>query len=74
MEQPFKEGVDPRTYLRAHRERGRKKFTYTYDDLAELFGVSVRTLHNWTSAGFDPSDLEDICRRWYERARFGDRG
>ena len=72
--QPFKEGVDPRTYIRGHRERGPVQFTYTLQDVADLLGVSRRTLRRWQADSadpFDPSDLEDICRAWYERAAHG---
>lgn len=74
MADRFLPGEDPRSYVPHHRERGRKRFTYTYDDLARLYDVSVRTVYNWgVDAGrpFDPSDLEDICRRWSERASHG---
>ena len=67
--QPFKEGVDPRTYIRGHRERGPVQFTYTLQDVADLLGVSRRTLRRWQADSvdpFDPGDLADVCHRYHE--------
>lgn len=63
-------GMNPREHVPGHRERGRKRFAYTYDDLATLYGVEVRTVYNWAADSgrpFDPSDLESVCERWAER-------
>lgn len=62
----FESGVDPRTYIRNHRERGKHYFVFTYDDLAALFGVKPATVRNWKSQSkgdFDPNSLESIYRR-----------
>ena len=67
----FKDGVDPREYIRGTGRGGRSGLTYTRQDVAEVLGVSVRTLRRWASDSgtpFDVGSLEDICRAWHERA------
>lgn len=62
----FEKGIDPRTYVKNHRERGRQYFVFTYDDIAALFGVTPATVRNWRSqlkGDFDPASLESIYRR-----------
>lgn len=66
----FEPGVNPRDVLRHHRERGMTEFSYTYKDLAELFGVSVGRARNMASGGkkrYDPRELESICALWARR-------
>lgn len=67
-------GMNPRDNVLGHRERGLKRFTYTYQDLANLYGVGIRTIRNWVAGSgqpFDPSDLESVCRLWCKRHRHG---
>lgn len=63
----FEKGVNPRHALPNHRERGAKRFEYTLKDVADLFGVSKRTVHRWQAEGLDPSNLEDICEHYHQR-------
>ena len=70
MNQPFVPGVDPRKGLKRHRERGPKRFTYTYDDLARLLWMKPATLRAWVWGGkLDPRSLEAICSLHAERRR-----
>jgi len=60
-------GVDPRTKLKAHKERGPKKHFYTYEDLSVLFKMSVVSVRKAVSRKrFDPNNLESICQYWLE--------
>jgi len=43
-------------------------WAYGYQDLAELFGVKVRTVREWVAQGWEP-DLAAVCERYHERAR-----
>lgn len=71
--QNFPDGVNPREYLSAHRERGPKRFEYTVHDVAELLGVSVKTVYNMKSRKhsdrLDMTSLESICRAWAKRKK-----
>lgn len=61
--QPLHPGQNPRTTLRHHRERGPKRWEYTYADIAKAAGLSVGTLKNYKKLGrFDPADLESVAR------------
>jgi hypothetical protein len=64
-----------RTVIESGRvpKRGRPRlWAYGYEDLAELFGTTPRAIRARVERGtLDPSDLEDICRAWYERAAHG---
>jgi hypothetical protein len=49
-----------------------KLWAYGYEDLAQLFGTTAEGIRCRVKRGtFDPGDLEDICRAWYERAVHG---
>jgi uncharacterized protein YjcR len=66
----FVKGMNPREHLSRHGERGPKRFSYTYDDLAEAFDVKPRTLRSWVHSGkLDPADIADVCRFYRDRAR-----
>lgn len=66
--QGFIPGVDPRSYLRSHSERGPTRYSYTTDDLAELFKVQRETIYKWKAQGrLDPSDIASIAALFAER-------
>ena len=44
--------------------RGKKKFSYTIEDLCRLFGVSRSGL---AKLKIDRGDLESICRMYFKR-------
>lgn len=47
-------------------------WAYGYEDLAELFGTTAEGIRQRVKRGtLDPSDLEDICRAYYESAAHG---
>jgi len=47
-------------------------WAYGYADLAALFETTPQAIRQRVLRGtLDPSDLEDICRAWYERAVHG---
>jgi hypothetical protein len=53
--------ADPRVRLSRHRERGPKKFFYTYADIARICGLSVASVQTYASRGdFEPGDLESV--------------
>lgn len=48
--------------MKHHRERGPKRFFYTYADLALLYGVKEVTVRQWVSRGLlDPTSIESVC-------------
>lgn len=52
---------DPRVVFAGHRERGPRRFTYTWTDMAALLGCSVKTAQNAASFGtFDPASLASV--------------
>jgi hypothetical protein len=59
---------DPRVvFAGSHRERGRAKYTFTYEDIATAAGVSLKTVRNAAAkheghAELDPRDLESVIR------------
>lgn len=56
-------GVNPRECFEGHRERGPKKFAFTYQDYAELLGVTpgwVKHLVSGENPAFDPADLASV--------------
>lgn len=58
---PLKPGANPREALENHRERGPKRFNYTWSDLADVTGLAVRTLQQYASQGkFDPESLQSV--------------
>lgn len=58
---PIPPKVNPRKFLSHHRERGPKRFEYTYADLAELFGMTEVGVRKAVSRGqFDPHSLPSI--------------
>jgi transposase len=63
-------GENPREALSNHNERGPERMTYTRQDLAQLYGVSIHTLYHWVSDGkLDPHSLDSVCRLWHQRAK-----
>lgn len=61
-------GENPREVLENHRERGPKRFEYTWTDLGELTGLAPRTVQQYASKGrFDVTDLKSIFRFVRER-------
>lgn len=56
---------DPRVvFAGRHRERGRAKYSFTYEDIARVSNVSVKTVRNSAvhRAELDPHDLESVIR------------
>jgi hypothetical protein len=54
-------GENPRKTLRKHRERGPKRFEYTYEKLANLRGIKEQSLRLHVTKGeLDPSDLLSV--------------
>lgn len=59
---------DPRVvFAGSHRERGRAKYKFTYEDIAATAGVSLKTVRNAAAkheghAELDPRDLESVIR------------
>ena len=48
---------------RRHNERGPAKYVFTYNELAELVGMKVRSVHNAKGRGeFDPQDIGSVIR------------
>jgi hypothetical protein len=66
-------GANPRTFLRRHRERGPKRFVFTYADLADLFGMTEGAVRQAVSRGkFDPHNLHSLCHFWATHHRDDD--
>lgn len=66
-------GVDPRKFLSHHRERGPKRFAYTYADLAVLFGMTEGAVRQAVSRGkFDPRSLSSLFHFWVHQHRDDD--
>jgi len=64
----FQKGINPRSYIKNHRERGAKIFTYTYEDLEKITGCKKRTLQIYASRGeLDMEDLESVIVFAYKR-------
>ena len=56
-------GQNPRRILPKHRERGPKRWTYTYADIAKASGLSLGTVKNYKKLGrLDPADLGSVAR------------
>ena len=48
--------------------RGPIRWSYTYKDLARLYGVTVQTIRKWVSAGkVKPGDLRSVMALLRER-------
>lgn len=46
-----------------HRERGLKRWHYTYGDIARVTGLSLVTVRNYSRRGkYDPGDLANLIR------------
>ncbi len=62
----IKKGEKPLVFIRdqpGFKERGMKKFYYTYKDIATLLQVKINTVqHLVSSKKLDPNSLEDIVR------------
>lgn len=57
---PFKPGDNPRLVLKNHRERGPKKWSFTYADIAKACGITEKTVRN-AAAGKSPKiDMTDL--------------
>lgn len=64
----FKKGQNPRAILERHRERGPKRFEYTYEDLADLFGMSRGALRVAVSRKqVDPESMNSIVEFYIKR-------
>ena len=65
--------VNPRDYFPQHRERGPKRFEYTYADLADALGMTEVAVRQAVSRGkFDPHSLPSICHFWAHHRRTDD--
>lgn len=63
MPKELVKGSNPREVFRKHKERGPKRFTYTYEDLARLSGVTIDALRKRISRGaFDPNSFESVIQ------------
>ena len=50
--------------------QGEKLFTYSYQSLADLFGVTVDTIRQWVRRGkFDPNSIRSIAEHYTEKTR-----
>jgi len=68
----FEKGKNPRSNP-GHRERGRVRIKFTWDDMANLFGLSARTLQNYAAKNlFDPEDLRSIVEFYNKRNKITD--
>lgn len=56
-------GTNPRRVIPRHRERGPKRFTYTWADIERATDKSRRTLQRWVKQGlFDPADFASVLQ------------
>lgn len=54
-------GQNPRKAPWRHRERSVKRFEYTFEDIAQATGLSVRSLYNHVAKGdLDPASLVSV--------------
>ena len=52
---------NPREEFEYHKERGCKKFFYTYQDIADLLGISISRVQHLKSEGkLNPASLKSI--------------
>lgn len=52
---------NPREELSNYKERGAKKFYYTYQDIAEVLGISISRVQHLKSEGkIDPASLMSV--------------
>ena len=67
----LEKGVNPRVVFGSkHRERGPKRFIFTYADFASFFGMTEGAVSKAVSRGdFDPSDLGSIVDFYQRRGR-----
>lgn len=57
----FKPGVNPREQHKGkHRERGPKKFTFTYADIAKACGLKVNTVREYAQRKDGPIDMTEF--------------
>lgn len=64
----FKKGQNPRAILEGHRERGPKRFSYTYEDLSHLFKMSSGALRVAVSRNqVDPTSIMSIVEFYNQR-------
>lgn len=60
---PIQPGQNPRDVFRRHRERGHKKFEYTYETLANLKGIKEQSVRVAVHDGrLDPENLLSVSR------------
>lgn len=60
---PLQPGEDPRKKIRRHRERGMKRWSFTYADIAKVCGISVgavRKAASWRGKRPPRLDMTDI--------------
>ena len=61
-------GIDPRKVLSHHRERGPKRFQFTYADIAEALEMTEAAVRKAASRGrFDPGNLESLLEFCIEK-------
>ena len=56
------EGVDPREFFSHHRERGPQRFTWTYPELAQMFGITTASVKY-----HQPSTIERLAQFVFKR-------
>jgi hypothetical protein len=55
--------TDPRKFFRRHRERGPKRWTYTYKDIADLAHITEDSVSQAVTRGhLDPKSLRSVVR------------
>ncbi len=70
MKKPLQPGDDPRKALPKHNERGKKRFFYTYTDIAALTNQPENTVRVAAHRKvFDPTDLRSVIHYVVSRGR-----
>lgn len=68
MSEPVPPGTNPRHFLSRHKERGPKKWIYSYKSLAKQLGMTVAALQQAVHRGkVDPSSLKSIILYYNQR-------
>lgn len=66
---PLKAGQNPRAVLSDHSERGPRRFSYTYEDIADFLSMSPGAVRVAVSRGhFDPTSIQSIFEFSIKRA------
>jgi hypothetical protein len=60
---PLEPGQDPRLVVPHHRERGLKRFGFTYADLARATGLALSTVRTWAHAFDSLEDLVEVVHQ-----------